>query len=97
MGKGISGTKGRDKRLESERLCKDTIRRSFNRIIVWDVSQLGRSLQHLVEFLNKVQSCPSTGLAKCYFNYHSLPALLEVVTFGEVNEVVSNYSVECNK
>lgn len=47
--------------------------------------------------ITEVQSCSGTGLAKCYFNYHSLPALLEVVTFGEVNEVVSNYSVECNK
>jgi DNA invertase Pin-like site-specific DNA recombinase len=38
---GISGAKGRDKRPE------------FDRILVWDVSRLGRSLQHLVEFLNE--------------------------------------------
>lgn len=53
---GISGTKGRDKRPEFDRLCKDMVRRSFNRILVWDISRLGRSLQHLVEFLNEVQS-----------------------------------------
>ena len=53
---GISGTKGRDKRPEFDRLCKDMVRRKFNRILVWDVSRLGRSLQHLVEFLNDVQS-----------------------------------------
>lgn len=53
---GISGTKGRDQRPEFDRLCKDMIRRKFNRILVWDVSRLGRSLQHLVEFLNDVQS-----------------------------------------
>ena len=53
---GISGTKGRDKRPEFDRLCKDMIRRKFNRILVWDISRLGRSLQHLVEFLNDVQS-----------------------------------------
>ena len=53
---GISGTKGRDKRPEFDRLCKDMVRRRFNRILVWDVSRLGRSLQHLVEFLNEVQS-----------------------------------------
>jgi DNA invertase Pin-like site-specific DNA recombinase len=53
---GISGTKGRDKRPEIDRLCKDMVRRKFNRILVWDISRLGRSLQHLVDFLNEVQS-----------------------------------------
>lgn len=53
---GISGSKGRDKRPEFDRLCKDMVRRKFNKILVWDVSRLGRSLQHLVEFLNDVQS-----------------------------------------
>lgn len=53
---GISGTKGRDKRPEFDRLCKDMVRRKFNRILVWDISRLGRSLQHLVDFLNDVQS-----------------------------------------
>lgn len=53
---GISGTKGRDGRPEFDRLCKDMVRRKFNRILVWDISRLGRSLQHLVEFLNDVHS-----------------------------------------
>lgn len=53
---GISGTKGRDKRTEFDRLCKAMVRRKFNRILVWDISRLGRSLQHLVEFLNEVHS-----------------------------------------
>lgn len=53
---GISGTKGRDKRPEFDRLCKDMVRRRFNRILVWDVSRLSRSLQHLVDFLNDVSS-----------------------------------------
>lgn len=53
---GISGSKGRDKRPEFDRMCKDMVRRKFNRILVWDVSRLGRSLQHLVEFLNDVNS-----------------------------------------
>jgi len=53
---GISGTKGRDKRPQFDRLCKDMVRRKFNRILVWDVSRLSRSLQHLVEFLNDVNS-----------------------------------------
>jgi DNA invertase Pin-like site-specific DNA recombinase len=53
---GISGAKGRDKRPEFNRLCKDMVRRKFDRILVWDVSRLGRSLQHLVEFLNEVHA-----------------------------------------
>lgn len=53
---GISGSKGRDKRPQFDKLCKDMVRRKFNRVMVWDVSRLGRSLQHLVEFLNDVQS-----------------------------------------
>ena len=53
---GISGSKGRDKRVQFDRLIKDMIRRKFDRILVWDVSRLGRSLQHLVEFLNEVNS-----------------------------------------
>ena len=53
---GISGSKGRDSRKEFDRLNKDMVRRKFNRILVWDISRLGRSLQHLVEFLNEVNS-----------------------------------------
>lgn len=53
---GISGTKGRDKRPQFDRLCKDMIRRKFDRILVWDISRLGRSLSHLVEFLSDVNS-----------------------------------------
>ena len=53
---GVSGSKGRDKRPEFDRLCKDMVRRKFDLVMVWDVSRLGRSLQHLVEFLNDVQA-----------------------------------------
>ena len=53
---GISGSKGRDKRPQFDRLCKDMVRRKFDMILVWDVSRLGRSLSHLVEFLNDLQS-----------------------------------------
>ena len=53
---GISGSKGRESRKEFDRLNKDMVRRKFNRILVWDISRLGRSLQHLVEFLNEVNS-----------------------------------------
>ena len=53
---GISGSKGRESRKEFDRLNKDMVRRKFNRILVWDISRLGRSLQHLVEFLNELNS-----------------------------------------
>ena len=53
---GISGSKGRDKRPEFDRLIKDMVRRKFHKVVVWDVSRLGRSLTHLVEFLNEVHS-----------------------------------------
>lgn len=53
---GISGSKGREHRKEFDRMCKDMIRGKFHRILVWDISRLGRSLTHLVEFLNEVQS-----------------------------------------
>ena len=49
---GVSGAKGRDKRPQFDRLCKDMIRRRFDLVMVWDVSRLGRSVQHLIEFLN---------------------------------------------
>lgn len=53
---GISGTHGRDKRPEFDRLLKDVNRKKFDGIVVWDISRLGRSLQHLVSFLNDVMS-----------------------------------------
>ena len=37
-------------------MCKDMVRGKFHRILVWDISRLGRSLTHLVEFLNEVHS-----------------------------------------
>lgn len=52
--RGVSGSKGRDQRPEFDRLAKDMVRRKFDKILVWDVSRLGRSLQHLVDFLNDV-------------------------------------------
>tara|TARA_B100000809_G_scaffold151034_1_gene148468 strand:+ start:172 stop:762 length:591 start_codon:yes stop_codon:yes gene_type:complete len=52
---GISGSKGRDKRPEFDRLLKDANRKKFDGILVWSIDRLGRSLQHLVSFLNDVQ------------------------------------------
>ncbi len=53
---GISGAKGRDKRPAFDRLLKDATARNVNMIAAWSVDRLGRSLQHLVGFLNDLQS-----------------------------------------
>ena len=51
---GISGAKGRDQRPAFDRLLKDANRRRFDLIAAWSVDRLGRSLQHLVAFLEDV-------------------------------------------
>jgi DNA invertase Pin-like site-specific DNA recombinase len=53
---GISGTKGRDKRPGFDRLLKDATARKVDMIAAWSVDRLGRSLQHLVGFLNELQA-----------------------------------------
>jgi len=51
---GISGTKGRDKRPEFDRLLKDATRRRFDMVAAWSVDRLGRSLPDLVNFLREI-------------------------------------------
>ena len=51
---GISGAKGRDKRPEFDKLLKAATRREFDMIAAWSVDRLGRSLQHLVDFLGDI-------------------------------------------
>lgn len=51
---GISGAKGRDKRPAFDRLLKDATRRRFDLVAAWSVDRLGRSLQHLVHFLEEI-------------------------------------------
>lgn len=53
---GVSGAKGRDKRPQFDRLCRDAARRRFDVVMAWSVDRLGRSLQHLVGFLEEIQS-----------------------------------------
>jgi len=50
---GISGSNGREKRPGLDRLLKDATARRINMIAAWSVDRLGRSLQHLVGFLNE--------------------------------------------
>ena len=61
---GISGAKGRDEREGFNKLIKGSIQKEWDIILVWDVSRLGRSLQHLVSFLDDIQS------AKCDLYIH---------------------------
>jgi DNA invertase Pin-like site-specific DNA recombinase len=53
---GISGAKGRDKRPAFDKLLKAAARKEFDVIMAWSVDRLGRSLQHLVEFLRDIHA-----------------------------------------
>jgi DNA invertase Pin-like site-specific DNA recombinase len=54
--KGISGAKGREQRPAFDALWKGAIRREFDVVMVWAVDRLGRSLQHLVNFLSELHA-----------------------------------------
>jgi len=56
LDQGISGAKGRDKRPELDSLLKAANRREFDIIMAWSVDRLGRSLQHLVGFLDDIHA-----------------------------------------
>jgi DNA invertase Pin-like site-specific DNA recombinase len=51
---GISGSKGRDQRPAFDRLMQMVTRKEIDLIACWSVDRLGRSLQHLVSFLNEI-------------------------------------------
>jgi DNA invertase Pin-like site-specific DNA recombinase len=53
---GVSGAKGRDKRPQFDRLCRDATKREFDVVIAWSVDRLGRSLQDLVGFLSEIHA-----------------------------------------
>lgn len=52
----ISGAKGRDMRPAFDKLLKGATRRDFDMVCAWSVDRLGRSVQHLVEFLNEIHA-----------------------------------------
>ena len=56
MDRGISGAKGREHRPAFDRLWRGAARKDFDVVMVWAVDRLGRSLQHLVEFLSELHS-----------------------------------------
>ncbi len=53
---GVSGAKGRDQRPQFDALCKAAVRREFDVVMSWSVDRLGRSLQHLVQFLGEIHA-----------------------------------------
>lgn len=53
---GVSGARGRDKRPEFDRLLTDAMRRKHDVIMSWSVDRLGRSLQHLLGFLEEINA-----------------------------------------
>lgn len=53
---GISGSKGRDQRPAFDEMCKAIVRKEFDLVMTWSVDRLGRSLQHLVTFLDELHS-----------------------------------------
>lgn len=53
---GISGSKGRDKRPAFDKLCKDATNGKLDLVAAWSIDRLGRSLQHVVTFLNELRA-----------------------------------------
>jgi DNA invertase Pin-like site-specific DNA recombinase len=54
--KGISGAKGREDRPQFNTILKGVSRKDFDLVAAWSVDRLGRSLQHLIGFLNELHA-----------------------------------------
>ena len=52
----LSGAKGRDERPQFDALHQAITRREVDMVMAWSVDRIGRSLQHLVQFLEHLQS-----------------------------------------
>jgi DNA invertase Pin-like site-specific DNA recombinase len=53
---GISGAKGRDKRPAFDKLTRDTARGQLDMVAAWSIDRIGRSLAHLVEFMEELKA-----------------------------------------
>jgi len=51
----VSGTKGVDGRSELNRLLQDAQRKKFEKVVIWSVDRLGRSMKHLVMVLSQLK------------------------------------------
>lgn len=52
---GISGSKGRDQRPAFHKLTKDAAAGKLDMVAAWSIDRVGRSLQHLVEFMEELK------------------------------------------
>jgi DNA invertase Pin-like site-specific DNA recombinase len=52
---GISGSKGRDKRPAFDKLAKDAAQGKLDMVAAWSIDRVGRSLGHLVEFMDELR------------------------------------------
>lgn len=53
---GISGAKGRDQRPALDQMLKDANQQKFDKVVVFDITRLGRSLPDLIATLNELSS-----------------------------------------
>jgi DNA invertase Pin-like site-specific DNA recombinase len=53
---GISGKNGREKRPGFDKLLQGVARKDFDIVAAWSVDRLGRSLQHLIGFLEELRA-----------------------------------------
>ena len=53
---GISGKNGREKRPGFDKLLTGVARKDFDIVAAWSVDRLGRSLQHLIGFLEELRA-----------------------------------------
>ena len=53
---GISGAKGRQQRPQFNAVLNGVARKEFELVAAWSVCRLGRSLQHLISFLNELHA-----------------------------------------
>jgi DNA invertase Pin-like site-specific DNA recombinase len=49
--RGVSGAKGRDKRPEFDRLCRDAAQAKIDVVAAWSIDRIGRSLHHVANFM----------------------------------------------
>ena len=64
--RGISGSKGRDKRPGFDAMLKAAVRREFDMLAVWSSDRLGRSLQHLIEVLQTIRDMKSFHISESF-------------------------------
>lgn len=90
--KGISGTKGRDKRPGLDAMMKAAARREFDVVMCWSIDRLGRSVLHVTQTMADLKAA---GVAQFYYQQSidsSTPygeAMLQMaVVFAELEQKV---------